>query len=373
MQGEVNMIVKIENMDHNGRGIARIGEKVTFVPFGLPEEVVEIRITKEKKKYNEAKLIKLLTPSKERITPICPYYNECGGCEIMHMDYKSQINFKKEKVKNIIDKYTNLKIEPEVFSSEHNLNYRNKITIHENNGKIGYMKKATNEIIEIDSCPLAMETINKYLKENKRKIKKELIIRTNEKGEIISSLQNNKMIIEINKLKFQIDIISFFQINNDICSKVFSYIENNINNCKTCLDLYSGVGTLSILASKKSKYVYSIESNPHSHANAIENLKINNIKNIKFMLGKVENEIKKINEPIDLIITDPPRSGMDKETIKIIKEITPKTLIYMSCDPMTLARDLNDLKEMYILEKIAIFDMFPNTKHVECVCVLNRR
>lgn len=364
------MIVKIENLSHEGRGITKINEKVTFVKNALPNEVVDIRLTKEKKNYNEAEVIKVLEPSKDRVTEVCPYYNECGGCEIMHMNYNSQLKFKKEKVKNILKKYAALEVNPSIIASNKDFNYRNKITLHNKNNCLGYMKQNTNEIIKIDYCPLAMNSINDYIKELKQITEEKLIIRTNENGNIISNIKDNDLIIEINNIKFYVDIKSFFQVNNYICSKIFETLEKTIENTNTCLDLYSGVGTLSIIASKKVKKVYSIEINENSYKNAIKNIKLNDIKNIIPYHGKVEEKIKEIKEKIDLIITDPPRSGMDTVTIDTIKELKPSKIIYISCDPMTLARDIKILKDNYTLENITLFDMFPNTKHVESLCIL---
>lgn len=365
------MIVKIDKLDHQGRGITRINDKVTFVENALPNELVDIRITKEKKNYNEGEVVKLIEKSKQRKEAICPYYNKCGGCEIMHMEYDAQIEYKKEKVQNILKKYANIEITPEVFISDKDFNYRNKITLHKENNKLGYMKKKTNEIVEIDACPLALESINEYLKTLKEVKTDNLVIRTNEKGKIISTLIDKLLLIKINEYTFQVDIKSFFQVNNNICGKIFKYIEDNLKEYNICLDLYSGVGTLSIVASKKVSLVYSIEINENSHKNAIKNLELNNIKNVKLILGSVEEKIKEIKEKVDVIITDPPRSGMDEITINVIEKLKPKQIIYVSCNPLTLARDLNKLKENYKLEKSAIFDMFPNTSHIECICILN--
>jgi len=367
------MIVKIENFTHEGRGITKVNDKVTFVENALPGEVVDIKITKEKKNYNEALCTKVIESSPNRMTPSCPYYNECAGCDLMHMNYKQQLEFKKEKVKNIIKKYADIEVNPKIIESYKELGYRNKITIHESNNKVGYKKGKSNEILEIDSCPLGTFEINKYYIENKHNFKDELIIRSNELGEIISSTENSKMIITINDFKFQIDINSFFQVNNYICGKIFETLNKNLDNINTCLDLYSGVGTLSIVASTKAKKVYSIEVNEYSYENAKTNAKLNNITNINFMLGKVEEQIEKINEKVDVIITDPPRAGMDTKTINIIQKLNPKKLIYISCDPMTLARDLKLLNATYSLEDITLFDMFPNTKHVETMCVLKNK
>ena len=154
---------------------------------------------------------------------------------------------------------------------------------------------------------------------------------------------------------------------------MFDFILESIEETNTALDLYSGVCTLGILASKKARKVYSIEMNKYSYENAKENLRLNNINNVVLMNGKVEEEIKKIDEKIDLIISDPPRSGMDDFTINTILEKEPKQLIYMSCEPMTLARDLNILKKKYDIKKVKAFDMFANTYHVEIICLLMRK
>ena len=166
-----------------------------------------------------------------------------------------------------------------------------------------------------------------------------------------------------------VDANSFFQVNHYICSKLFKLIEKNIDISNICLDLYSGVGTLSIVASKKAKKVYGIEVNNYSYKNAVKNLELNNIKNVKFINGLVEKEITKIKESVDVIITDPPRSGMDYVTIDTINKLKPKKIIYVSCNPLTLARDLNLLTN-YKLNFITLLDMFPNTHHVESFCVL---
>lgn len=365
------MKVTIDNLNHEGSGITKVNNKVTFIKNALPNEIVEIEVTKSFKNYNEAIVTKYIKTSGCRQEPFCPYYNLCGGCDIMHMNYSSQVDFKKEKVKNILKKYANLDIEPIVIESDKSLNYRNKITLHYKNGKLGYMKENTNEIIEIDYCPLAMDSINDFLR-NHLDTKQNLIIRENTSGDIITNIDNNKMIEEIGNYKFRVDTSSFFQVNHYICSRIFEIIEENIKENSIVLDLYSGVGTLSIVASKKASFVYSIEINEHSHLNALENLKLNKINNVKFILGDVQEEIKKIHESIDTIITDPPRKGMDKSTINVIETLSPKQIIYISCDPMTLARDIKRLSN-YKVEILYTLDMFPNTHHVESICIINKK
>ena len=364
------MNVKINSLNHEGKGITKIDNKVTFVENALPEELVNIEITKHNKNYDEAKVKKYLKKSTNRRKPLCPYYMECGGCDIMHATYEYQLKFKKEKVINILKKYSNLDIDPQIIASNKETNYRNKITLHYKNNCLGYMKKKTNEVLKINNCPLAMENINNYIKEIQNE-KNDIILITNGK-EVITSKENKHFIKEINNLKFQVDVKSFFQVNDYICGKLFQIVDFYMEENAKCLDLYSGVGTLSIVASRKARVVYSIEINESSHKNALTNLQLNKINNIKSILGKVEEEIKKIHDKIDVIITDPPRKGMDKVTIDIINKLSPKKIIYISCNPITLARDINLLKS-YKLDEIILMDMFPNTYHVECVCLLKRK
>lgn len=362
------MKVTITGLNHEGEGIARIDGKVIFVRNALEGENVLIEITKEHKKYNEAKVIKYLTISPKRIEPICPYYNVCGGCDLMHMSYEDEIEFKKEKVKNILEKYADVKIEPKIVKSDKRENYRNKITLHKGFDKPGYVKRNSSEVIDIDECKLASPFINNYLQNNN--VNEDIVIRSNDNGEVIFT-SDKTIIMNINNLKYQIDINSFFQVNNYITSKVFEHIIKFINEEDVVLDLYSGVGTLSIMASTKAKYVYGIEVNEFSYKNALDNIILNKVSNAQFLCGKVEDKIDLIKENITTIITDPPRSGMDKYTISVIKEKKPKKVIYMSCDPITLARDLKLMSDIYEIKSITLFDMFPCTKHIESVVILN--
>jgi len=358
------MIVKIENLNHQGLGVTRVNDKVTFVEQALPGETVDIKVTEEKKKYNLAKIQTIIEKSPNRIEPVCPYYEECGGCDFDHVDYETELKYKKEKVENILKKYAHIDVNIEIIRSDKVYNYRNKITLHKQNKKIGLVKKNSNEVIEIKECKLVNEKINEILRNNL----KEGIIRTNGK-EIISN-ENENITINIDKYKFKVNLNSFFQINPYTYEKMFTHIKKLINFNDILLDLYSGVGVFSILLSENCKKIYSIEINENSYKNALENKKINNLENITFMLGKVEDNLPKISEKIDTIIVDPPRSGLSKITIKQIININPKKIIYVSCNPMTLARDLNLLNNSYKLECIKAFDMFPRTNHIECVCEL---
>ena len=393
-------MLKIDSLDHNGRGIARLSNKIVFVENALEGEIVEINILNDKKNYIEANVSRYIQKSDERIDGLCPYYELCGGCDILHMSYSKQLEFKQNKIRNIVDKYLDKSIKiNKIVKSNNQFEYRNKVTFQVKN-ELGFYKNKTNDIIKIDKCLLANKKINdciEYLnKLNLNKIDKitcrstsdelMIIIDTNSDIDItpIKSIASsiyikNKLVYGnpniynvIGPYKYIISPESFFQINDDVCKKLYDKIHTETANGKNILDLYCGTGSIGIYVSE-NKNVLGIEINESAIKDANINKEINNIKNINFICGDSGKESKKIDFKPDIVIVDPPRSGLDNNTINNILEINPNKIIYVSCDPMTLVRDLNILKKNYNIEEINPFDMFPNTKHVECVCVLERR
>ena len=397
--------IKIEKLDNTGRGICYINDKITFVENALPDEIVNIKLTKESKKYNEAEVIEYIKTSPKRVNPLCPFYNDCGGCNLLHLSYEDTLKYKKEKIESILSKYANYKNNIDVYGSPKQVNYRNKITLKVKDGSIGYYKTKTHNITKINHCYLAQDSINKFIEDiNLLNVKNgEIIIRSNynnellihikspsnvnpditaikKKHKLVGIILNDKTIygepsfIEIiNKQYFQVSYDSFFQINREVCSIIFNMILDEIKENETILDLYCGVGTLGINACKKAKKAYGIEIVKNAILNAITNSKINKRDNIYYMLGKVEDNLSKIKDNIDTIIVDPPRAGLDDKTKQTILEFKANKIIYVSCDPMTLARDLKELSSLYNIKKVTSLDMFPYTEHIETYCVLERR
>ena len=390
------LVVKIENLDHFGRGIAKVNNMPIFVENSLINEEVEIVITKEKKKYMEGFVSNYLKKSPLRVESNCPYYDKCGGCDLLHMSYEEQLKYKENKVKEIIKKFSDLECVNSIVGSIQ-FNYRNKVTLHVKNGVIGYYKENSNEIISIDKCLLVDERINILIDEiknlNLNGINKIVIRVTNNEsmaifyGDINSNInlcadtiiinskvtKGNGYIEEnIGDLKFIISPTSFFQVNNvgmiNIYNKVLDYVDGG-----NILDLYCGTGTIGIYVSKKADKVLGIEINEEAIKDALLNKKINNINNVDFISGDVGTILSKNKFKFDIVIVDPPRAGLDNNSINNIIKINPKKIIYVSCDPVTLARDLNILKDYYDVLEITPFDMFSYTYHVECVCLLNLR
>lgn len=374
------------------RGITRIDNKVTFIGNTLPGEIVNIKLTKQKKDINEGKVLSFVEQSLDRVKPICPYYNVCGGCNISHIDYLKSVIYKKEIVKDIIKKYSDLDIDPDIIYDNNIYNYRNKITLKINNGKLSLVGENK---VNIDYCYLVNDNINKViqlLNGTHLGLVDEVIIKgTNEIMVIINGTVDEKDVIDILrddvtsiivndnkiygkdyitiKVKDYIYAIypnSFFQVNTGMISKLYDKVLEYAGDGKLLLDLYCGAGTIGIYLSQNFSRIIGIEVNKDAVASANINKKINGINNIEFICNK-SSDIEIIG---DVLIVDPPRNGLDKITINKIINSSIKKIVYVSCNPITLARDLKVLKEKYDLDQITLFDMFPNTNHVECVCLL---
>lgn len=392
------MQVHIDRMDHFGNGIGNINGKIIFVKGALPGETVDVTITKDKKSFMEGNISTIIYKSSKRVEPFCKYFGVCGGCSLCHLNYENTLEYKKERVKNILSKFDIPKIN--VIRNENDLYYRNKIELKIVDGKLGFYEKNTHNLIEIKECKVTKKSINKSFEFVKNMTlenanvtiranyndevliiidsKEKPVILNPEDYKIVGIVLNDKCIYgqdyfmeKINNLFFTVSYNSFFQVNNYINLELFNLIKENIVG-KTVLDLYSGVGTLSIVASKVVDKVYSIEVIPNAVKNALINAKINKCDNINFILGKVEDKIGFINDKIDTIIVDPARAGLDKKTIEVINNICPQRIIYVSCDTQSLANNLVDLAN-YEIKKFYILDMFSYTYHIECFCILDRK
>ena len=365
------MQLKIDRLDNFGRGIAHINNKIIFIENALPEEIVEIEIIKENTKYIEAKAKKIIKESIDRIEPSCQYYNKCGGCNLRHMSYEAENKYKQNKIENILKHIggIELKINPIIIGPEDN--YRNKVTLHKRKDKIGYYEKSTKNIVGIKSCKLLDNIINENIKSSINS--DEIIIRVSNDSKNIIINDNNTIISTIGNKKYEISQNSFFQVNKYLTKKLYDLVRNYIKKrYKTCLDLYCGTGTIGIYISDLVNNVIGIDNKKSNINDALKNKELNHISNIEFICDKVENKIDNFKN-IELVIVDPPRAGLDKKTIKSLKTISPELIIYVSCDPITLARDIKELKENFNIKEVTPINMFPRTYHCESIVVLERK
>ena len=385
--------VTIIDDNHLGNGIARVEDITIFVPKTIKGEKVQIKIIKIKKNIAESKVIKIIKESELRQKIKCPYYKKCGGCNLLHISYEKEQKLKEEYIKKLFPKYN------KSINSYDRYNYRNKVTLHVKNNKLGLYEENTNDIIEIEKCFLLEEEINNIIDTIKDIDLSKITEITIKKGinevllsiqghiqsqdlstiiknkKVTSIYQNNKLIYGNKYIKDKLGNIvynnndnSFFQINRKCTEKLYNDIKQNINNCNKLLDLYCGTGSIGLYLSDKASHITGIEINKDSCKCAKENIKENNIKNYTIINSDASN----IKENYDTIIVDPPRSGLSKKVINILNEIKAKKIIYISCNPSTLKRDIELLKN-YETKDINIYNMFPATKHIESLIILERR
>ena len=391
--------VKIFDIDNQGRGIGKLNNKIIFIPNTLIDEIVEVEITLTKKDYLEGKVIRYIKESKLRIKEKCNI--NCGGCNLLHLNYDNQLILKQKIINDIFKKFYKDEIKiNKIIKSDITEYYRNKITLHIDNNRIGQYEYKTNKLIEIDNCLLVDNKINEIIKELKK------YNLSNNKTIIIKSTSNNTMLVidnmidnieninvdtiicknklikgtgyieeQINNYRYLISKESFFQINKKQTEKLYDLILNkaNLTEKENVLDLYCGTGTIGLYVAKNAKKVIGVELNKEAIEMANKNKALNNINNIEFICDDAKNIIKNIKYNPDLIILDPPRSGLYKGMIEDIIKFNSKRIIYVSCNPITLVRDLNILKETYNIIEVQPLDMFPNTFHCESIAVLERK
>lgn len=386
--------VKIIDNDSNGNGITRIDNFVVFVPYALKDEEVEIEITNINKRFANAKLIKVIKPSKLRCEVKCTCYNECGGCSFLHTTFNNE----KELKLNEINKLFGTNIKEILTNNEYN--YRNKATFHIKDNKIGYFSEKTNELVELTNCLLLDKRINdiyNYFKGQNLNNIDEIIIRVTDTetmliidgntlkydyndlikcNNIDSIYLNDKLIYgkayiveEINGIKYSIYPNAFFQVNYENMKLLYDKVKEYAGTGNKLLDLYCGTGTIGIYLKDNFKEITGIEINKEAILNANINKSLNHINNIHFIC----NDASKLKlDNYDTVIVDPPRSGLSKKVIELLKEINSLKIVYVSCNPKTLKRDI-ELLNNYKLINIECINMFNKTKHVECVCLLERK
>ena len=388
--------IKIDRLSYDGKGIGYIDGKVAFVYGALPGEEVSVKVISDKKSFYECELVDVITKNDKRVESACPYFNLCGGCTYLHTSHNDECDIKVNTLKDILKRKAGIDANIKKIKCDKELNYRNKLSLKVKNYDFGFYKEETHEFIKIDDCLLASDAIRRVfkLKDYLRFIEGNILIRSNFNGEVIIKIDtcdeakidilkikenvklvgiilNNKVIYgedffieKVHNYFYKVNVNSFFQVNLDILGKVIDIL--NKESYGVVADLYCGVGTLGIPL-KKDK-LYGIEIVPEAVIDATYNAKINKQDN-KYMLGSAE-VISKINDKIDTIIIDPPRAGLNKKTLDFLVNYKSDNLIYMSCNPFTLARDLSILKDIYDVEDVYYLDMFPRTKHMECLCLL---
>lgn len=438
----------VTDYTHEGMGVIKVDYYPIFVPDVLMGEEVEIKVIKANKKFGFGKLVNVIEPAKNRIEPPCPYYFQCGGCQIQTLDYAEQLSFKKGTMDKSINRMAKLdRPVNDTIGMETGMYYRNKsqIPVKFNDGKVemGFYKPRSHDIVDIDHCLIQKQIHNDlmvFIKEllNKEKVSvydeamhqgllRHVIIRsnnddsevqvvfvTNGKKNIFGDI--NKAIIETfpmvtsilqninpektnvifgsktNNLygneyitdtllgrKFRIKAKSFYQVNHEQTEKLYrkALEAADLKGDETIIDTYCGIGTIGLCASDQAEKIIGIEVVGSAVEDAKENARLNGVENAEYHLGKSEEVMKKLvskGVKPDVVFVDPPRKGCHPEFLEALVEVKPQKIIYVSCNPSTLQRDLKYLNEQgYDVSPVTPVDMFPQTNHVEGVVALERK
>ncbi|MDY0363434.1 MAG: 23S rRNA (uracil(1939)-C(5))-methyltransferase RlmD [Bacilli bacterium] len=445
------ILLTIKKMGINGEGIGYYKRLAVFVDNAMPDEVVEVKITKVFNKYAYGIVNKYKVYSKERIKPECPYYGKCGGCSISHMSYQEQLRQKNSVVLGAFERYFNgKKLNDKIFlpiiGSMNEFHYRNKSSLpvrHDGNkAVVGMYAANTNMLVYTDECLIENKIVSDTIKgvldiitkanidiynpKFRQGSLKYLVVRgfmntleaqvtyvlNNRDDKVIQTLNkvlelpyvksvnftinNDPKAIEIitnevvhykgtekihgklGHLDFYISPTAFFQLNMDQTVVLYDKIKEigKFNKKETMVDTYCGIGSIGLYLANTFKEIRGVDINIEAIEDAREVAKINNIDNASFYVGDVLTRLHDFeNEGFipDVLVIDPPRRGLDLNMINFLKKSKINKIVYVSCNPSTLVKNINHLQNNYSIRTIQPIDMFPQTSSVETIVLLVRK
>jgi 23S rRNA (uracil1939-C5)-methyltransferase len=389
---------------YGGYSIARNG-KVIFIRGAIPGEVVEVDIVEKKRDYSVASVVNVIEPSEHRVKPVCPVFGTCGGCQLQFISYDRQLTMKGEILMDSLTRLGGMEIEPGTAFSDSQWNYRHRAQFKvSRNGEVGFFRESTRDVVTFDECPLLVREINNVLQkikdavslENLREIHiaagdsltallrgddydAEACAKIMETG--VSGVAFNDVMaagrayvtLEIGGMKYSVSPWTFFQAHWSLNSKVVGFIVDRLQPLggERVLDLYAGAGNFSLPLAVHAGEIVAVEENGHAVDDALRNLEMNGVKNCRIVRSTAEKY--KLNRKFDIIILDPPRPGLTSEVAKKVLDHGASRIVYVSCNPSTLARDLKKMKDKYDVESVHQIDFFPNTFHIEAAAFLRIR
>nr|WP_078549888.1 23S rRNA (uracil(1939)-C(5))-methyltransferase RlmD [Litchfieldia alkalitelluris] len=438
----------IKRLGINGEGVGFFKKQVVFVPGALPGEEVVVEATKVQEKFAEGKIKKIRKKSEHRIAPPCPIYEQCGGCQLQHLDYHQQLKEKRDIVVQAFERYTNVSIEElnikQTLGMEDPWNYRNKsqfqVGLQKQKVIAGLYGINSHYLIDIADCMVQHEATNKvtqvikrilqdlkisiYNERNRKGLVRTIVTRVGvESGEvqvvlitaekniprkqvlveeitkrlpevksIVQNINGNKTSLifgdvtqplhgkeviqeTLGDLQFELSARAFFQLNPYQTVKLYDEVKKaaQLTGNEKIVDAYCGVGTIGLWLAKDAAELRGMDTIGEAIADAKKNAKRHGIDNATYVTGKAEEWLPKwVKEgwKPDVVVVDPPRTGCDSKLLETVMKVKPKKLVYVSCNPSTLAKDIKTLSKNYKVNYVQPVDMFPHTAHVECVSQL---
>lgn len=385
--------LEIHTLTNMGQGLGRLDGWVVMVAFALPGERVKARVFRNDKNFSEADLLEVLTPSPDRVAAPCPLFGNCGGCQYQNMTYAAQLRWKRQQVAELLRHMGKVEHEVEpVIGSPQEYGYRSKITPHfeapRDGGpvrEIGFLKAGRRyDLVDVPRCEIATVLINDALpgiRENVRKrsasFKKGATLLLRDTLEGVMTDSNAVAHERVGPLEFEFLAGDFFQNNPFILETFVTYAirEARAGGARFLVDAYCGSGLFSLFGAREFERVTGIEIAATAVERAARNAERNGLANCEFHAGSAEAVFARISTPAEqtAVLIDPPRRGSDEVFLRQLFEFGPRTVVYVSCNPATQMRDLRFFLEAgYQLRKVQPFDLFPQTKHLECVITLER-
>jgi 23S rRNA (uracil1939-C5)-methyltransferase len=393
--------LQIEKWVYGGAGLGRLEGRVVLTPFVLPGERVRIEVEREKSSMVEARAVEWLERSPERVEPACRYFERCGGCHYQHAPYEYQAAQKVEIVREVLRRVGKVEAPAEIgLRTGEPLGYRNRSQFHLRGARIGYLAAGSHDLVPVDECPISAPAINEALAVLKKSIKdrrwprfvEQIELFTNGEetmvnvleteggrraargffdwlGERIPGAELGEINYRVGEGKFRVSYDSFFQVNRFLVEGLVEEVLGEMAG-ETALDLYAGVGLFSLPLAKRFGKVTAVESSP----SAVHDLQYNAAEHgveVDAQRMQAEQHLAGLTAAPEVIVADPPRSGLGKNVTKHLARLKAPKLVLVSCDPATLARDLGALTAAgYGLTRMTVVDLFPQTFHVEVVVEL---
>jgi len=387
--------VAVDSLSNLGAGVARVDGWVVFIPFALPGERVRARVFRNHASYSEADLVEVLVPSADRVDPVCPLFGQCGGCQYQHFHIDAQLRWKQQQVAELLKHLGGIEfpVRP-VIPSPRPYHYRSKITPHyqvpkKDTGQaapIGFLRCGRRfDLVDVPACPIAMEEINAALPGAReaaraasvgRKRGATLLLRADHTGGVLTDPRATAVEV-VEGVRFEFLAGDFFQNNPFILPAFTRYVREQAaaTGLDHLVDAYCGSGLFALTAATAFKQVIGVEVNASAVERAQANAEANCIANTRFLTAGAEAVFAGLDFPpaSTAVVIDPPRAGCGPDFLAQLFAFAPARVVYVSCNPATQMRDLKAfLSDGWQLESVQPFDLFPQTRHLECVMTLTR-
>ncbi len=396
-------VVKADAAVYGGYVISR-ADGVVFIRGAIPGELVEVSLKEKKRDYSVAEVTDVIEPSADRVEPRCPYFGECGGCQLQFVSYEKQVAMKAGVLLDCLHRigHMDLPLAPPITGDDFNYRHRAQFKVSKE-GRIGFFREGTREVVPIESCPLMVHEINDALAKlagsDLAGIREVHVTSGDCLAALLKGVDFDERLAErfagmgfdgvafddgaysgrghvgfdVLGLLYTVSPWSFFQSNWALNVELVRAVRDNLMPLegKKVVDLYAGAGNFSLALAREGASVTAVEENPHAIKDGERNVSFNKVRGFRFVKGRAESA--RLKGDFDVALLDPPRPGLTGEAMKRLLEMAPGRIAYVSCNPSTFARDLAKLSSLYEVESVRMIDLFPNTYHVESLAFLKKK